>query len=90
MSTKQQPGRPSWVLPAGAPYDLDYFLEWSERELPGDARESVTGLVRETAVLRAACATALAWVENMKIVPGGERDRLRVQLRLALGKDPQP
>jgi len=34
--------------------------------------------------LRAACQSALAWVSNMKIVPGGERERLRDKLKRAL------
>ena len=75
-------------LPPGAPADLDRMLDWAEAELGLEAGQ-VKDLVRETAVLRAACRAALAWVENMKIVPGGERDRLRIRLCLALGKDPK-
>jgi len=36
--------------------------------------------------LSTACEAALKWVENMRIVPGGDRDKLRRQLRAALGK----
>jgi len=75
-------------LPPGAPCDLDYILEWSERELGIEGR-TVSDLVKETAVLRTACRAALAWVRNMRVVPGGERDRLRIQLCRALGEDPE-
>ena len=41
-------------------------------------------------MLREACSLALSWVENMRIIPGGERDKLRQALRLALGStDPE-
>lgn len=42
---------------------------------------------RRNQALIEACEAALGWVENMRIVPGGERDRLRKQLRRALGKE---
>lgn len=42
------------------------------------------------AMLRTACGLALAWLENMRIVPGGERARLRDALRMALdATDPE-
>jgi hypothetical protein len=47
-------------------------------------------LTHEVVVLRAACEAALAWISNMRIVPGGDRHRLQTRLLLALGKAPHP
>lgn len=44
-------------------------------------------IAAKTATIEAltnACSAALKWVENMRIVPGGDRARLRDQLRSAL------
>jgi len=49
------------------------------------AVNSVPALLDEIELLRDACSTALKWVENMRIVAGGERERLRDKLRHALG-----
>ena len=67
--------------------DLRATLDWAEREL-GIEGATVRDLVLEIEALRWACKSALAWVQNMKIVPGGERDRLRIQLCRALGIEP--
>lgn len=55
------------------------------------AVNSVPALLDEIELLRDACETAVKWVENMRIVAGGERERLRDKLRNALGprKDPE-
>lgn len=53
-----------------------------------EAAKLLRGTAADAQALAEACEAALAWVENMRIVPGGERDRLRRQLRAALGKPP--
>jgi len=49
------------------------------------AANSVPALLDEIELLRHACSAALQWVENMRIVEGGERARLRDKLQHALG-----
>lgn len=49
------------------------------------ASNSLPTLLDEIDLLRDACSAALKWVENMRIVEGGERARLRDKLRHALG-----
>ena len=41
--------------------------------------------VPDPEALRSAAVLALAWLEGMRIVPGGERERLQNALRGALG-----
>lgn len=77
----------SHKLPVTGPADLDQIREWAKQELGAD-QAVVSHLVTETAVLRTACRAALSWVRNMRVVPGGERDKLRIQLCLALGEEP--
>jgi hypothetical protein len=54
------------------------------------AVNSVPALLDEIELLREACQSALRWVENMRIVEGGERARLRDVLRNALGPRTEP
>jgi hypothetical protein len=54
------------------------------------AANSLPALLDEIELLRDACSTALKWVENMRIVEGGERARLRDKLRHALGPREAP
>jgi hypothetical protein len=54
------------------------------------AANSLPSLLDEIELLRDACSTALKWVENMRIVEGGERARLRDKLRHALGPREAP
>ena len=51
---------------------------------------AVPALLDENERLRKAAAAALAWVENMRIVEGGERARLRDALRAALVQEKDP
>lgn len=71
------------------PVDLDELIPVLRERLGLEDGDAVR-LAHEVVVLRAACEAALAWVDNMRIVPGGERHRLQTRLRLALGKDPHP
>lgn len=48
------------------------------------AANNLPRILDEIELLRAACTMALKWVENMRIVPGGERARLRDALLRAL------
>ena len=50
-----------------------------------DPKAELERLRIQVSMLRTACELALRWVKNMRIVPGGERDKLRQALELALG-----
>lgn len=54
------------------------------------AVNSVPALLDEIELLREAASAALKWVENMRIVEGGDRARLRDKLRNALGPRKAP
>lgn len=53
-------------------------------------KEAVRALIRVTTALSnriklfQACSSALKWLENMRIIRGGERHRLQLELRSAL------
>lgn len=50
-----------------------------------ESLEEIRQLRNRAAKLTSACEQALAWVQNTRIVPDGERDRLRQALKDALG-----
>lgn len=73
---------------AHGPMD-DLVTAWMPMPKPYDGEPPPAALPpgRSLGELGAACHAALTFVENMRIVPGGVRDRLRRQLRRALGKE---